>query len=59
MATAAAPRNLFSTLYGDGSYWELLTPDYAPLSKWFGAGMAANAVTTPTKCRIGLAGTAA
>jgi hypothetical protein len=43
MAAAAAPRASFSTLYGDGSYWELPTPDCTPLSEHFGAGSAANA----------------
>jgi hypothetical protein len=33
MATAAVPQALFSTLYGDGSYWELPTPDYVSLSE--------------------------
>jgi hypothetical protein len=56
MATATVPRALFPTLYSDGSYWELPTPDYAPLSEQFGAGSAANIVATPTECLSGLAG---
>jgi hypothetical protein len=59
MAAAAVPHTLFSALYGDGSYWELPTPDYVSLSKWFGAGSAANIAATPNECHNGLAGTAA
>jgi hypothetical protein len=39
MAAAAAPRSLFSTLYGDGSLWELLNPYYIPLSAHFSTGI--------------------
>jgi hypothetical protein len=61
MATAAAaPRALFSTLYDDGSFWELPNPaEYVPLSTRFGTGMVADAAATAVECRNGLAGTAA
>jgi hypothetical protein len=59
MVTAAVPHALFSTLYGDGSLWELPNPDYVPLSAHFGTGMVADAAAMPVKCRNGLTGTAA
>jgi hypothetical protein len=57
-AAAAVPRALFSTLYGDGSFWELPNPDFVPLSTCFGTGMVADAVAIAIKSRNGLAGTA-
>jgi hypothetical protein len=54
MAAAAVPHALFSTLYGDRSYWELPNPDYAPLSERFGVGMVAKAAATATECRLAL-----
>ena len=53
MAAAAVPRALFSTLYdGSGSYWELPTPDYVPLSAHFGTGMVADAAAMPVRAMI-------